>query len=262
MEAGAASKTLRLGGRGVTVEGLSADDEYLGWLADGSDDDFWRVISHYVRPGDVCFDIGANIGITSLLLAQLPADPEIHAFEPGPRLFEVLRRNLERNGARRATPVRAAIGDAQGRARFLEASAFGHLSSAGGDEVEVATLAGYMTERGVARLDFCKLDIEGSEWRVLRHALPIFERDRTIVFFEFNSWCQMAYGETNPKEFIDWICATFPAVFSVRGPAITRVASPLAFLQANLTRNGCVDDLLVSMDPERLGEPPSFQSGA
>jgi FkbM family methyltransferase len=250
-----ATKTIRLGGRTATVEGLAADDEYLGWLEDGSDDDFWRVIRHYVRPGDVCFDIGANIGITSLLLSQLPADPEVHAFEPGPRLFEVLRRNLAANGARRVTAVAAAVGSEARRARFLEASAFGHLSAQGGDEVEVVTLPGYMAAHGVAKLDFCKLDIEGSEWRVLKNALPIFARDRTIVFFEFNSWCQMAYGETNPKEFIDWICATFPAVYSVRGPAIARVTSPLAFLQANLTRNGCVDDLLVSTDPERLGEP-------
>lgn len=253
-----ATKTIRLGGRTLTVEGLSADDEYLGWLEDGSDDGFWRVIRHYVRPGDVCFDVGANIGVTSLLLAQLEADPEVHAFEPGPRLFEVLRRNLAANGARRVTPVQAAVGSETGRARFLEASAFGHLSAGGRDEVEVVTLAGYMAARGIGKLDFCKLDIEGSEWRVLRHALPVFERDRTIVFFEFNSWCQMAYGETNPKEFIDWICATFPAVYSVRGESVAPVASPLAFLQANLTRHGCVDDLLVSTDRERLRDPPSI----
>jgi FkbM family methyltransferase len=252
----AATKTLRLGGRVVTIAG-PADDEYWGSLEDGGDEAFWQICRRYVRPRDVCFDIGANLGMTSLLLAQVEGRPAVHAFEPGPHIFEDLCCNLAANRATNVVPVNAAIGSAAGRARFLEASAYGHLSEKGAVEVDVLTVPGYMASRGIPRLDFCKLDIEGSERRVLRSALPIFERDRTIVFFEFNSWCQLAYGNTNPKDFIDWICATFPAVFSVHPQGTRRVTSPLQFLQTNLVHHGCVDDLLVSFDSERLGDAAS-----
>ncbi len=249
------TKTLRLGARAMTLVGPLPDDEYWCGLEDGSNDAFWQVCQRYVRPTDICFDIGANLGVTSLLLAQVEGEPKIHSFEPGPRNFAALCSNLEANGAGNVTPVQAAVGVEAGRASFLEASAYGHLTASGSVEVEVLTLPGYLISRGLARLDFCKIDIEGSEWQVLRSAMPVFQRDSTLVYFEFNSWSQMAYGSTNPKEFLDWICATFPAVYALEGSRWIPVTAPLRFLQKNLFHHGCVDDLLICTNPERIGRP-------
>src|SRR5262249_28070632 len=78
-------KSVRLGGRVLEIASPAEDDEYWTKLADGSDDAFWRIAQRLVRPGDVCFDVGANIGVTSLLLAEVEGVAEIHAFEPGPK---------------------------------------------------------------------------------------------------------------------------------------------------------------------------------
>jgi FkbM family methyltransferase len=51
-----------------------------------------------LRPGDTVFDVGANIGLFSLAAyRRAPDSLRIYAFEPVPPIFELLRRNIERN---------------------------------------------------------------------------------------------------------------------------------------------------------------------
>jgi amino acid adenylation domain-containing protein/FkbM family methyltransferase len=51
-----------------------------------------------VLPEAACvFDVGANIGLFSLFVAQRCPGARIHAFEPIPRIYQDLRRNLERH---------------------------------------------------------------------------------------------------------------------------------------------------------------------
>jgi FkbM family methyltransferase len=47
-----------------------------------------------VRPGDVVFDVGANIGLFAIHLARTAPGVRVHAFEPIPPLFEALTRNV------------------------------------------------------------------------------------------------------------------------------------------------------------------------
>ena len=46
-----------------------------------------------LRPGDVVFDVGANIGMFTLFAHSCAADLDLYAFEPAPPAFEALRRN-------------------------------------------------------------------------------------------------------------------------------------------------------------------------
>ncbi|KTD79235.1 FkbM family methyltransferase [Legionella waltersii] len=49
-----------------------------------------------LKPGDVVFDVGANIGVFSLLAVQhCQRDLQLYSFEPIPSNFECLQRNLE-----------------------------------------------------------------------------------------------------------------------------------------------------------------------
>lgn len=50
-----------------------------------------------VREGDTVFDVGANIGLFSLFVSQkCNNNVDIYAFEPVPKVFEVLQRNVQR----------------------------------------------------------------------------------------------------------------------------------------------------------------------
>ena len=68
-------------------EALAIDQHVGGYLKHGVN----------VRPGDVVFDVGANIGLFALRVAQrCQQNVTVYAFEPIPEIAEVLRRNLSR----------------------------------------------------------------------------------------------------------------------------------------------------------------------
>ncbi|MGB3242341.1 MAG: FkbM family methyltransferase, partial [Candidatus Omnitrophota bacterium] len=56
------------------------------------------VINKYVKSGDTCFDIGANVGPVSFALAKKAgSDGRVFAFEPGGFLFQRLTDNIKLN---------------------------------------------------------------------------------------------------------------------------------------------------------------------
>ncbi len=78
------------------------------WITDF----MWR----NVKPGQVAVDVGANHGYYTLLLADLVGPGgKVHAFEPNPRLAELLDRNIAVNGFWHVAEARAAAaGDRDG----------------------------------------------------------------------------------------------------------------------------------------------------
>ncbi|MCJ7424010.1 FkbM family methyltransferase, partial [Candidatus Bathyarchaeota archaeon] len=57
------------------------------------------VLRKIVRSGDTVFDIGANVGQFTCLLAHLAGSKgAVHAFEPIPPVFHKLQNNISRNG--------------------------------------------------------------------------------------------------------------------------------------------------------------------
>jgi FkbM family methyltransferase len=48
-----------------------------------------------VKDGNIVFDVGANIGLFSLFVANQASNLKIHTFEPIPKIFQVLEKNLE-----------------------------------------------------------------------------------------------------------------------------------------------------------------------
>lgn len=142
-----------------------------------------RLAARLVRPGDVAFDIGANIGYYTLLLArQVGPRGRVFAFEPDPRNFDLLRRNVEENGYTNVTLVPKAVAETTGTRRlYRNGENLGdhrlYDSHDGRDSVAVETAAlDEMFAAAGARVDFIKMDIQGAEWsalhgmrRLLRH---------------------------------------------------------------------------------------------
>jgi FkbM family methyltransferase len=120
-------------------------------------------------------DVGANIGISTLYLAQLFPRARVLAFEPVPDNFALLERNTAHLERVQRLPV--ALGEHDGTLEMFfsdNAVNFGGFSrfEAGSDTSRRATLplrhAGrQLAELGVAAADIIKIDVEGSEWEVL-----------------------------------------------------------------------------------------------
>ena len=150
-----------------------------------------HVMRTFVEPGDVCIDVGANVGAHVLLLAKLVAPTgRIYAFEPGPPIFERLKTNLALNPGLSGvvTPERLGISDTEGKLFWNEDTGNrgnAHLRGTAGIEVPVTTLDEYFARlppRG--RISFTKVDVEGMEYEVLHGAVGLLARDRPILYFE------------------------------------------------------------------------------
>ncbi len=103
------------------------------------------------------------------------------------------------------------------------------------------------------------VDPEGFEWSILRSSRDEIERWRSLVLFEFNSWCQLAFSETSPVDFARWILGSFSHVFMVRrkhadGESLLRLSAEdsLRLVHTNLILDGCVSDILATNEPARL----------
>jgi FkbM family methyltransferase len=119
------------------------------------------------------FDIGANIGATSVFLLNAYPKARVIALEPDAGNFAVLRRNLEPYGSR-AVPVCGALWHrrerlAIDRGHFRDGGEWSfQVKAAAADdgEVEGVTLADLMRQYNVERVDILKVDIEGAEEQV------------------------------------------------------------------------------------------------
>ena len=123
-------------------------------------------------------DLGANVGMFSTFASRL--SQRVLAFEPLPANYEQLRRNA---GTRpNVTLLRQAVAGEPGTLRIYRAahpklggtpSAYregNQLLSDDFDEAPATTLDAVFEEHGVDRCDLLKIDVEGSEYELLRAA--------------------------------------------------------------------------------------------
>ena len=129
---------------------------------------FWR--GYPFADGDM-LDVGANLGIVSLVLAQRFPERRIFSFEPHPTVFPALCDNLKRNAARNVTPMQLAISNQDGTAFFnaSEERANAHLA-ASGTPVQCRRLDALCSELQIRRIAVLKIDIEGYELAALSSA--------------------------------------------------------------------------------------------
>lgn len=149
-----------------------------------------------IRPGNVVFDIGANVGYYTILASRVAGPSgKVVAFEPLLRNIEFLRRHVELNNAANVVVMPVALSDTTGSARFSigDNSAVGHIGSDGEIEVETTTVDAVIERLGFIP-DVMKIDVEGAEKAVLTGAQGMFERVKPTIFLsthsdELREWC-------------------------------------------------------------------------
>ena len=125
------------------------------------------------EPQDVILDVGANIGIFAIHYGkEFPTVP-IHCFEPNPRVYKRLVRNLEANGLTNAVAVNAAAGERAGiRPFFVGRSTVTGSLIEGGElapafYIEVIDLDTFCKAHSITSIGLLKIDVEGAEVAVL-----------------------------------------------------------------------------------------------
>jgi FkbM family methyltransferase len=151
--------------------------------------------SKLVKPNDTVLDIGANIGMFSLLGSRLVGDNgRIIAFEPSRKTFDILNENLKLNNCKNVETVQLALGDTEGSI-FLgevenDALNFIDKNQKSGEEVALKLLDNYLQENKINKIDFIKIDIEGAEFLCFKGATEMLKNHRPTIIMECNeNWC-------------------------------------------------------------------------
>jgi FkbM family methyltransferase len=155
------------------------------WLSVGDHEAELPFVRALLRPEDTFVDVGANIGVYSVIAAVRGA--RVLAFEPNASARATLTANLALNHVEdRVQVLSCALADFSGAARFttdLESS--NHLDidpAARGDVVEVSQLDTLVEP--TARVTLIKIDAEGFDEAVLRGARGVLERERPVLIVE------------------------------------------------------------------------------
>jgi FkbM family methyltransferase len=168
---------------------------YLRKLAAAAPEPDMTVLRHLVPPGGCALDLGANFGLYTRFLAEtVGPDGVVHAVEPVPPIYDVLRSNVRglRLGQVRTHPV--AVSDvtrtvtmavpryAGGGANFYEARVV--PGARGGQTVRVPGIRLDDLFAHLPRVDVVKCDVEGHELAVLRGAETLLRRHRPAWLIE------------------------------------------------------------------------------
>lgn len=167
-----------------------------------------QLVTKCLKPGMRVIDVGANIGLYSILAAcRVGNTGHVWAFEPSRETYERLVRNLHLNDCRCVQPLQIALGESPDRLGTLTSDrgygdAYRYLlltterdpSGKSGEVVSATTLDACAVKYGMKQIDLIKIDVEGGEYRVLLGARETLAAncDVRLVFESEPDWCERA----------------------------------------------------------------------
>lgn len=164
----------------LRLESGAGDTQAAGAIWHGigaAEPETYRWLSALAARSRVFLDVGANVGLYTLALAATRPDLTVVAFEPVPRVFEALRRNVALNGLSNVRLSAAAVSDRTGTQPLfvpaggvpVEATLLSGLrANTSRIEVPTVTIDRAVEQYGLPGVDLVKVDVEGCELAVLR----------------------------------------------------------------------------------------------
>ena len=152
------------------------------------------MILRLIKPGDVVFDIGANIGWYTINILLKRKGTSVYSFEPIESSYQYLKKNLTLNNLNSDNAYNIGFSDEDKKVEFYFDIKFAMASSMANlreDEdtvmvdCEVKKLDSFVsTMLSLERLDFIKCDVEGAELFVFKGAMETIKKYKPIIFTE------------------------------------------------------------------------------
>lgn len=185
-----------------------------------------KLIEKYANYGSVAVDIGAHIGIHTILMSRkVGASGAVIAFEPQKKIYLEQVQNLKINDCTNVLSIRKAIGN---ECKWIELTPINPTNEGGtgigtgGDAAEMVPL----DSLNLQNVSLIKIDVECSELSVFEGAKETIRKNRPVIIFEVMG----PYDHQNsPPEIQRRICETLSFVRSM-GYDITSVFSTNDFV--------------------------------
>lgn len=162
-----------------------------------------------VNQGETAIDIGANVGwYTSLLAQAVGINGKVYAFEPNPKLAQLLSKLTIENC--NVTVIQAGLGAENTKKKFSIpenwiSGSFGKVDKAVENyEVKLYTVDSFLEKEHVPKLTFIKCDAEGAELDILNGAKHLLQSEKPPIWM-----IEMSTNETtkfgyHPKQIIEY----------------------------------------------------------
>ncbi|WP_134440768.1 FkbM family methyltransferase [Methylacidiphilum caldifontis] len=149
-------------------------------------------LTRQIKEGMTVFDIGAHRGFYTLGLARLVGKTgKVYAFEPSPNNVLFLLKHLKLNNITNTTVFATAVADHVSFDNFAIDFKSGYVGKIAPNEplfkATVVSLDWMVFENIIPFPDFIKIDVEGSESKVLLGSKHILEQKRTLFLIELHS---------------------------------------------------------------------------
>lgn len=187
---------------------IHSDTEHFRTLDYGAEREQLETLISLLEPDDIFYDVGANIGFTSIVVACQCPQGQIIAFEPDPDIMERLQQNVALNQFNHITAYPYALSDKIGEVELFTDGNDSVSPSLTGQNVNGITLnhikvsaqtIDALIESGKTPLPtVLKVDVEGAEYAVFQGAEKLlsggFGNRPRIIFLEAHPEFLIDYG--------------------------------------------------------------------
>lgn len=148
------------------------------------------LVKDLLHNGDTFYDIGANVGIYTLISSEKVGSTGIVvAFEPLPANVNILNKHIEMNKCNNVKVIECALSNVSGSCKFFEHpdNTMGSISKNGNLEVRMMTLDSIVADNIAPPPDFIKMDVEGAESLVLRGGFDVLRNHCPTLLISIHS---------------------------------------------------------------------------
>ena len=177
-----------------------------------------QTVKDNVFSGNIVVDLGANIGYFTCLLAKIVGEGgKVFAFEPDPRNLKLLRRNIQENDYKNVIIADKAVSDVNGsctlyssQKKFGANRIFESKKNQTRDFIpiksETICLDDYFEKQNLLKkIDFIKIDIEGSEFRAFNGMKKILELNNNLKIFTEIAPSLLEDAGSSGKQVLDFL---------------------------------------------------------
>lgn len=139
-------------------------------------------LSQIISKDTIVLDIGANIGALTIPFARL--SKQVYAYEPHPKLFNLLCGNLALNDLDNVQPYNMGVGITPGIMSYQDLDNFEHNNGAHALLKTQDETRSVMVTNRVPHANVVKIDVEGMELEVLKGITPMIAECQPFLFVE------------------------------------------------------------------------------
>jgi FkbM family methyltransferase len=180
-------------------------------------------LKDHIKSDGVVLDIGANVGGLSLPFAKMYVPlGKVYSFEPDLEVISQLKKNIEINHLKNITVVPKALQE-NASIQEIEFTQRRQKDEAGRTNkglstieeidhdyrklftlkkqiVKCTTIDQFVEVNQIEKIEFIKIDVEGSEIKVLNGGINTIQRDLPIIVYEFSSIYDKIFNFPNTKK--------------------------------------------------------------